>query len=191
MGNKVIANIREDYGRLYVKTVDGEFATLEEMHDMINRLIDTYKDMVNGDLSQETLYTSDIDKYTRKAMGEARIEYPFSHPFAVYNGEGKYRGTKQPRFSGVYIVTLAQAHGMVKIGFSNDLYVRSKGLRHEVRNQYRIEDPVIEPLAFIHTNNHSRVEQTLHKYFAEENIGGEWFHREPVEKWLEQFRSAS
>lgn len=191
MANKVVFNVRDDYGQLFVKNTDGSYATREQLQDMIVRLIDTYNLVADNETSQQAIYEQLITTKTGAIADMAKVVYPFAHPFAVYNHAGINRGKKQPRFSGVYIITLEQARGAVKIGMTIDLYHRTKGIRHDVIHEYGIESPVFEPLAFIHTNDHASVERMLHEKFADARIDKEWFHRAPIEEWLEQFRSAS
>lgn len=194
MGNKVIANIREDYGRLYVRDIRKEkhpFVSADDLRDIIARLTETYVAMVTTGKTQYELYFDVEMGTTSAAMAEVRIEYPFIHPFAVYNKTGVNRPRKTPRFSGVYVIGLEQSPDRVKIGYSIDLYERTKGIRYELETWQGVEDPIFQTVAFIHTKYPQEIERILHAKFAKANIWSEWFQREPVEEWLQQFRSAS
>lgn len=189
-GGREIYKVRDDYGRVYVKRIGGEYATADEIADLIARLTDTYNTMQDG-RTQTDILNEQISLIAKDVTAHMRIEYPFDHQFAIhhYGARNGNRMPKHPRFSGVYVVTVAQRRETVKIGLTTDLYQRSRGLAQDLK--YEIQDPYIEPIAFIHTQDHEQVERLLHDMFATSRIKNEWFKREPVEEWLQQFRSAS
>jgi len=181
MANKVIAHIRRDYGKLFIKDdYTGDYLNLDDLHKMIQELTALAYEMSVGksqhDLKQE-IYAYSI----RYMWASAVIHYPFEHPYLYWSGEysGNNRSPKEPRFSGVYFITHPDKPELIKIGCSVDIYQRTKGLFHEYGKK------PLRVVGYIETDEQFEVESFLHNKFSALRDEKEWFDYWRVIEWLE------
>lgn len=172
-----IFKVREDYGVVLVRDMDGNFIELKQLDNLIARLIQTRNQMVDEAIDQITMQQQATDNYVAELARRSKLYYPIHHDYLAYQ-PGKIRGPKQPRFAGVYFLSFAKRLEYIKIGVSNDIYKRTKGLWTEFQHQ------VSTVHAFIETDEPYTMETALHNRFAQYHVEGEWFHAMPILAWL-------
>lgn len=179
MANKIIANIRRDYGQVFIKNeFNGDYMTLNELKLMIGEL-NALADMMELDFTQEEIKQSIYDQRLDNLWAAAVIHYPYEHPYLCWSGQSmSNRSPKEPRFSGVYLITHPDKPGLVKIGCSIDIYQRTKGLFHELGKK------PVKVLGYIETDEQFDIETFLHNKFSYVCDEGEWFEYDTVIDWI-------
>lgn len=172
-----ILKVREDYGSTLVRDLDGNFIDVDQLDNLIAKLIKTRNEMLIGGIDQAAIQQQATDSYVAELARRSKLHYPIEHEYLAYR-PGMIRGPKQPRFAGVYFLSFLKRLHYIKIGVSGDIYKRTKGLW----NEYKHQEAVVH--GFIETDEPYIMETALHKRFVEHNVDGEWFHTEPVLTWL-------
>lgn len=178
MSNKIVANIRQDYNRTFVKHSDGEYFTSHELGVLVDQLQSLIREMVVTGLSQPEITENLYQQSVRPLVEAAVLHYPFEHPYLHWSEGSKNRNPKEPRFCGVYFVAHPDRPEQIKIGCSIDIYQRTKALYHELGKEY------VRVLGYMETDAVYEVEEYLHLKFADHRIEGEWFDYAPVVSWL-------
>lgn len=172
-----ILKVREDYGATLVRDMDGNFIDVDQLDNLIAKLIKTRNEMLIGGVDQATIQRRATDDYVAELARRSKLHYPIQHDYLAYR-PGIRRGPKQPRFAGVYFLSFVKHLGIIKIGVSNDIYKRTKGLW----NEYEHKEAIVH--GYIETDEPYIMEASLHKRFAEHNVEGEWFETAPILAWL-------
>lgn len=179
-GNYTTHTIHMDYGWAFIRDLDGNYIEADELHQIINALQKTEAAIAKVQGAQDEIRAGIFELQLEKRLNQSRLYYPFEEPFSAWR-HGQKRPFDAPRYSGVYFITHHSHPASVKIGKSDDVYARTKGLFHEMVGSA----DYITPIAFIDTKNSAEVEALLHAHFSEFSIGNEWFKLPPVIEWLE------
>lgn len=172
--------IRERYGFVFVQDADGNYLDRFELTGLITWMKQTLNAMRESDISQEELMLRLADSAIDEFIKSSVLRRPVDHQYFVYTGIGvSYRPNTYRRFSGAYILEHADFPGAVKIGFTTDLYARTRQIYFQRGNR-----PSHVHILF-DCENFKELEVALHRKFAHARIDGEWFEKETVLTWLE------
>ena len=149
-----------DLGDYQVLKQEGEYLDLAAFEATLNNLQKTLTFLkANYDPDYPTVAPIVDDYLTRHVT--PLIQYPYDMP-----KKGAY-------IKGVYFAVCDVFPEEIKIGRTDTLRVRMSTLGKDYKSP-------VKPIAFIPTEDHYRVEQLLHFYFADSRGDGEWFLKTPV-----------
>lgn len=185
MATYEVYKVRRDYGRMYIRNMQNEYLSAEEIAGVIKELSDLHALMTSAKVTQSEVLSQDLSDRLRNVERDMRIEYPFHHEFAAYI-RGKSRRSSAQRFCGVYFLRLHGRPDVIKIGHSIDLYARTKQFWLEYKREVPDGNPKFEIVAFAHTDNGYETERMFHQFFKADQVDGEWFRTDAVIAWLKR-----
>lgn len=172
-----VYKVRQEGYYNFVRNMDNEYIDADELESLGKELQTMAGLMRELNITQYEIARNSLLRFANELLSESPLFYPPPDHVAYRPNQNRKRGLRA--FCGVYMISHSSKPGLIKIGYSYNIYQRTKTFY----KQFKAEP--VEVVAVLSTAQPESLEKAFHIAFEKHRIEGEWFRAEPVVEWLD------